>query len=168
MRDYCYRVASAVGLICIEVWGYADPAAPGLAVDRGIAFQLTNILRDYKQDFDAGRVYLPHEAFESCRIKPLHVRQWSQPSRCRRFVAEQVEVAASYYGRSAPLDEMINPTCRPTLWAMTTIYRGLLEKIRQRPTRIVMNKRLRLSALHKTAIALRARWMAWAARNGTP
>ena len=166
LREYCYRVASAVGLICIEVWGYRDPAARDLAVDRGIAFQLTNILRDYKQDFDAGRVYLPRQAFEACRLEPRELRRWSPPDRCRRLIEDHLELAESFYRRSVPLDAMITASCRPTLWAMTRIYHGLLEKIKQSPPRIVLGKRLRLSALQKSAIAFRARRMARAARNG--
>ncbi len=166
LRSYCYRVASAVGLICIEVWGYTDESARELAVDRGIAFQLTNILRDYRQDFDEGRVYLPQQTFDRYELKPADVRRWSPPGRCRRLIFEQVGIAQSYYTRSAPLDGLITPSCRPVLWAMTSIYRGLLEKIKHRPARIVSTRRLRLSSWHKTAIAVRARRLARAAGNG--
>jgi phytoene/squalene synthetase len=55
---------------------------------------------------------------------------------------------------------MIDPACRPTLWAMTTIYRELLERIAKDPHRIVEDRRVRLNAIHKTSIALRAKWMA--------
>ena len=164
VREYCYRVASTVGLICINVWGYRDRAAPELAVDRGIAFQLTNILRDYKQDYDAGRIYLPGEDFRRHGLDPEGLRRWSDPKRCNRFVRQQVARAAAYYERTEPLDDMITPTCRPALWAMTTIYRGLLERIERAPHRIVGRRRLRLNGLHKGAIALRARW--GASRNG--
>lgn len=166
LRSYCYRVASAVGLICIEVWGYTDVSARELAVDRGIAFQLTNILRDYRQDFDEGRVYLPQQAFDRYELEPAAVRRWSPAGRCRRLILEQVVIAQSYYTRSAPLEGLITPSCRPVLWAMTSIYQGLLEKIKHRPARIVSTRRLRLSSWHKTAIAVRARRLARAADNG--
>ena len=166
LRRYCYRVASAVGLICIEVWGYTDESARELAVERGIAFQLTNILRDYRQDFDEGRVYLPQQAFDRYELEPAAVRRWSPAGRCRQLILEQVVIAQSYYTRSAPLDGLITPSCRPVLWAMTSIYRGLLEKIKHRPARIVSARRLRLSSWHKTAIAVRARRLARAAGNG--
>lgn len=164
VREYCYRVASTVGLVCINVWGYRDPAAPELAVDRGIAFQLTNILRDYKQDYDSGRVYLPGEDFRRHGLDPEGLRHWRDPKRCERMVMQQVARAAAFYQRSEPLDEMITPACRPALWAMTRIYRGLLERIERSPHRIVGRRRLRLNGLHKGVIALRARW--WASRNG--
>lgn len=157
IRDYCYHVASTVGLICIGIWGYDDSEARALAVDRGIAFQLTNILRDYREDFDAGRVYLPGEDFERHGITPRGLRDWDEPDRCRSFILEQVERAKSYYRRSGPLDGMITRSCRPTLWAMTAIYRALLNKIDRFPRRIVSDHRLRLSSLRKGAIALRAR-----------
>lgn len=166
LRSYCYRVASAVGLICIEVWGYTDVSARALAVDRGIAFQLTNILRDYRQDFDEGRVYLPQQAFDRYELEPAALRRWSPPGRCRRLILEQVVIAQSYYTRSEPLEGLITPSCRPVLWAMTSIYQGLLEKIKHRPARIVSTRRLRLSSWHKTAIAVRARRLARAADNG--
>jgi phytoene synthase len=157
VRGYCQRVASSVGLICISIWGYRDPAARELAVDRGIAFQLTNILRDYKEDYDAGRVYLPQEDFRRHSLSPDVLRRWGEPARCRSFVLDQVERAASFYRRSAALEGMITSACRPTLWAMTTIYKGLLRKIEQAPRRIVSDHRLRLSSLRKGVIALRAR-----------
>ncbi len=157
VRRYSYRVASTVGLICIGIWGYDDPAARELAADRGIAFQLTNILRDYKEDFDAGRVYLPAEDFRRHGLTPQALRGWEDADRCQRLILEQVARARAYYHRSAALDRMITPSCRPTLWAMTAIYRGLLEKVERLPARIVSEHRLRLSFWRKCAIALMAR-----------
>jgi phytoene synthase len=157
LRRYCERVASTVGLICISIWGYRNPAARELAVDRGIAFQLTNILRDYRQDYDAGRVYLPQEDFDRHRLTPTLLRKWDEPARCRSLVLEQVARTQSFYDRSAPLEGMITPDCRPTLWAMTTIYHGLLEKLGRFPRRIVSDQRLRLSSVRKGMIALRAK-----------
>jgi phytoene synthase len=159
LRRYCERVASTVGLLCISIWGYTDPAARKLAEERGIAFQLTNILRDYKQDYDTGRVYLPQEDFDRHRLTPTMMRRWSEPGRCREFVLDQVKRAQSYYDRSAPLEGMITPSCRPTLWAMTAIYNGLLTKLQRFPARIISDHRLRLSSMRKGIIALRARWM---------
>ncbi len=153
----CERVASTVGLICISIWGYRNPAARDLAVDRGIAFQLTNILRDYRQDYDAGRVYLPREDFDRHRLTPTLLRKWDEPARCRGLVLEQAARAQSFYDRSAPLEGMITPSCRPTLWAMTAIYHGLLKKLERFPRRIVSDQRLRLSSMRKGMIALRAR-----------
>ncbi|MCI0366568.1 MAG: phytoene/squalene synthase family protein [Phycisphaerales bacterium] len=167
LRGYCYRVASTVGLVCIEIWGYTDDKARDLAIDRGIAFQLTNILRDYKQDFDAGRLYLPLEDFQRHQLDPAELRTWSKPTACQAMLREQIERAQSYYERSAGLEELISARCRPTLWAMTRIYRGLLDKIGRNPSRLVLSHRLRLSAARKGAIALRAKWRARAARHSS-
>lgn len=160
LRGFCYRVASTVGLISIAIWGYEDPKARELAVDRGIAFQLTNILRDFREDLGRGRVYLPLEDFERHGLDAARLSRWEDPARCRAFVAEQAARVESFYRRSAALDEMITPNCRPTLWAMTTIYHGLLQKIVQDPARVAGTKRIRLSSLTKVIIAFRARRLA--------
>lgn len=156
LRAYCYRVASTVGLLCISIWGYSDPAAERHAVDRGVAFQLTNILRDVAEDFDGGRVYLPGEDFERHGLTPEVLRHWRAPDRCARFMAEQVQRARDHYVRSTPLEGLIEPDCRPVLWAMTTIYASLLEKIGRHPRRAATGGRVRLSAFRKGLIALEA------------
>ena len=86
------------------------------------------------------------------------MRRWSDPAACGRFVLEQVERARAHYRRSAALEGLITPSCRPTLWAMTAIYRGILEKAAGDPHCIVSDRRLRLSSWQKGAIALRAKW----------
>ncbi len=167
LKTYCHHVASTVGLLCIEIWGYADPSARQRAIERGIAFQLTNILRDVREDFDAGRIYLPREDFSRFDLTPQQLRSWSKPDACRAMVLQQVDRAASFYESSAPLDEMISPDCRPTLWAMTRIYHQLLERIRERPELIVRERRMRISSWQKGAIALQARWGIGASRAAT-
>lgn len=166
LRGYCYNVASTVGLICVHIWGYEDPRARTLAVDRGLAFQLTNILRDFKQDYDTGRVYLPQEDFDRHGLDAAELRQWKNPERCAAFVHEQAERAADHYQRSHELDSLITPCCRPTLWAMTEIYLRLLRKVRAAPHSIVGPKRIRLGALQKGSIALQARRMVRWSGNG--
>ena len=167
LRTFCYRVASTVGRVCISIWGYEDPAAVEMAVDRGIAFQLTNILRDFREDHESGRVYLPAEDFTRHGLRPEDVIEWSDPDRCTDFILEQVARARDHYIRSAPLDGLITPECVPTLWAMTAIYRGILEKIASSPFRVAGDKRIRLSALRKTSIAFKARRMIPARMAGT-
>ncbi len=164
LRRYCYRVASSVGVLCIQIWGYDDPRATDLAVDRGIAFQLTNILRDFRQDYDVGRVYLPADEFSLSDLTPEELRHWARPGDCARFIQAQALRAREYYERSADLDSMISESCRPVLWAMSAIYRGILEKIHQSPMRVVDDRRVRLGALRKCAIGVRAKWFVH--RNG--
>jgi 15-cis-phytoene synthase len=160
LERYCRRVASTVGLLCIEIWGYHDPRAPQLAIDRGIAFQLTNILRDYKQDYDGGRVYVPRDELAQFELSARELRKWSKPVACRNFMDFQIERAARYYNHSANLDEMIAERNRATMWAMTEIYRQLLRRIANDPSRVMRERRVRLSAFRKASIAMRAKWRA--------
>jgi 15-cis-phytoene synthase len=159
LRRFCYKVASTVGLVCIEVWGFNHPSAHERAVDQGIAFQLTNIIRDFKQDFDHGHCYLPAEELARAGLDAATLRTWSKPSACADFILAQCNRAELYYERSRDLITMIAPDCRPTLWAMAEIYHGLLRRIRKDPAAVVHAKRVRLSSITKAAIAFRANRM---------
>ncbi|MCA9285232.1 MAG: phytoene/squalene synthase family protein [Phycisphaerales bacterium] len=167
LHGFCYRVASTVGLVCIDIWGHHDARARELAIDRGVAFQLTNILRDVREDLDRGRVYLPKAELTEAGLTADALRRWEDPARCHAFVLRQAQRAEHYYRRSAALESMITPSCVPTLWAMSRIYHGLLEKILARPKAIVGERRIRLSSLHKAAIALKARRLASIARESS-
>jgi phytoene synthase len=157
LREYCELVASSVGLLCIQIWGASEAAAAEkLAVDRGIAFQLTNVLRDFAEDYDRGRVYLPAEDFRRHAISPQILRSWSEPARCARFMNEQIDRARGYYERSARLEELVDPDCRPVLAAMTGIYRSLLERIALNPAGSARGRRARLSTWRKMSIAANA------------
>jgi phytoene synthase len=155
LRTFCYRVAGTVGLVCIRVWGFRDPEAPRLAVERGIAFQLTNILRDLREDLEGGRCYLPLGDYLAMELSPEALRGWENADRCVEFVQAQCRRAEAHYRRSEPLDGMIAPDCLPTLWAMTSIYRGILDRLRQDP-RLAVAGRARLPGWRKALIAWRA------------
>ncbi|MEP6539468.1 MAG: phytoene/squalene synthase family protein [Bryobacteraceae bacterium] len=141
---YCYQVASVVGLTIIHIFGFEDPAALRLAEKCGIAFQLTNILRDVKEDQDRGRVYLPREDRE--RFPDFHALMAFEAARARE-----------YYRESRPLIEMVHKQSRASLWALIEIYRRLLERI-EASNFDVMSRRIRLSGLEKASIVLRA-WL---------
>lgn len=168
LSQYCYRVASVVGLICIRIWGCDNPDGRELAIGRGIAFQLTNMIRDFREDFEMGRVYLPAEDFTRHDLTPEVLRAWSKPDACVHMIQEQIARAEEYYRSSRPLDAMIHPSCSPALGAMTAIYQGTLEKIRRDPSRIIRSERVSLNSLQKSAIALQARWRILKAKNGAP
>jgi phytoene synthase len=158
LYDYCYRVASVVGLASIYVWGFTEgaagePTTRELAIDRGVAFQLTNILRDFREDLQRGRLYFPAEDFARFGISAENLSPKSP--QLAAFLAFQAERAAEYYGRSGALAGRISADSRPTLSAMTDIYHGILKKIAARPT-VVLAKRVRLSAWAKFLIAWRA------------
>lgn len=159
---YCYRVASTVGMICVSVWGLEPGAerteALELAKIRGRAFQLTNVLRDFVEDYDRHprRVYLPRESFERSGIKPHELRAWSDPGACEAFIVGWAREAAALYGASTGLDGMVARDCRGVLATMTRIYRGLLTVIERDPARVVRGPRVSVPAVVKAKIALSA------------
>ncbi len=160
LYDYCYKVASVVGLTCIAVWGYEGGAPTRqLAEWRGIAFQLTNILRDVREDADRDRVYLPAEVLGIHEVNPTMFQFGVQPEAVEG-VRRLADRAADYYARSAPLDAQVHPDGRPCLWAMTRIYRGILDKVQHRPQRVLEGERVRLASPAKSWIAVRAKWKA--------
>jgi len=158
LRGYCQQVASTVGTVCVRIWGFSDPRALLLAQDRGIAFQITNIVRDVVEDISLGRVYIPKENFDRVGITPEELCAWSKPAQCELLMRDMIELAREHFVRSEALDGMIDPSGRPTLWALTEIYRGLLDRIARDPSQIV-RKRVSVPTFHKLMIAFRARGM---------
>ena len=132
LRRYCYRVASVVGLVCIHVFGYRDPAAEELAERCGIAFQLTNIIRDVKEDAAQGRVYLPEEDLNKFNVSAVELLTNSDPSRFRAVLAMEADRAREYYQSGDELIPYVAEDSQPALWVLVNIYRGLLEKIADR------------------------------------
>ncbi|MGA9474344.1 MAG: phytoene/squalene synthase family protein [Terriglobales bacterium] len=128
LRQYCYGVASVVGLVCIKIFGYRDPAAEPLAESCGLAFQLTNIIRDVKEDAAMGRVYLPGEDLLQCGLQAGDLAA-PEASRIRPLLALEADRAREYYRAGEELIPMVNEDSQPGLWVLITIYRSLLEKI---------------------------------------
>ena len=159
LYGYCYNVASTVGLVCVAVWGWRDEVdgdeVRRLAEKRGIALQLTNMLRDIREDAGMGRVYLPGEDFERFGVKVSDVAAGHGDAAFDRFMAFQIERARSFYSESAGLDEMIEPRCRATSWAIMKIYEMLLDRIAADP-RAVLSGRVRLRFARKVGVGLRA------------
>ncbi len=152
---YCYLVASVVGIATIHVFGFSDPRAPHLAERCGIAFQLTNILRDVREDALNGRIYLPREDMARFRVAPEMLSAPSVSPQLRSLLAFELSRARAFYDEARPLIEMVDPECRHALWALIEIYRRLLDRI-EKGNYEVLASRIRLPALEKTAIALRA------------
>jgi 15-cis-phytoene synthase len=151
LRQYCYRVASVVGLVCIRIFGYRDPAAEGLAESLGLAFQLTNIIRDIQEDAAMGRVYLPAEDLERFKIESADFRQSAIPERLRWLLAAEADRAREYYGSARELMLLIDEDSQPALWVLVTIYRRLLEKISDRKYD-VFGKKISLTVREKVVI----------------
>ena len=129
LYQYCYRVASVVGLVCIHVFGYRDPAAESLAERLGLAFQLTNIIRDVKEDASVGRVYLPEEDLARFGIPLSALESVSDPEIFRPLLAMEADRAREYYKAGEELIPLVEEDSQPALWVLMTIYQRLLEKI---------------------------------------
>ena len=161
---YCYLVASVVGLVCIRIFGFTDPRAEKLAEETGIAFQLTNILRDVAEDAERGRVYLPLEDLKAHDVPLESILRRSEPdlrgqpgrhgppsAKERALLAEIGRRAEAYYASAEKLIPMINPESRPALWVLVSIYRALLRRI-QRADFDVFTRRATVPTLQKITI----------------
>ena len=152
LERYCYRVAGVVGLASVYVWGFeGGEATEALALHRGTAFQLTNILRDLREDAGRGRVYLPRHELAGHGVTLEDLRNGQGGSRFTEFMRFQIHRAEAFYVKSSPLEARVDPASRPTLIAMTRIYHGLLDKIAARPGR-VLSERVSLSLFAKLRI----------------
>jgi len=129
LREYCYRVASAVGLICIEIFGYQSVRTREYAVNLGLALQLTNILRDLKEDVARGRIYIPVEDIERFAYSESGFRNSLFNAPFMELMKFQHSRAASYFDRAAA---SLSPEDRPSMYAaetMAAIYKELLNLI---------------------------------------
>ena len=158
LRQYCYYVASVVGLVCIRIFGYADPRAEKLAEDTGVAFQLTNILRDVKEDAERGRVYLPLEDLDrfGVRIEDLAaLRDGAHMTLNQRELLESIaKRAEDYYKSGNELLALIDVDSRPALWVLIAIYHDLLRRIERRGFD-VFSARVRVPTAARVAILVR-------------
>jgi phytoene synthase len=128
---YCYLVASVVGLVCIRIFGYSDPRAEKLAEETGIAFQLTNILRDVREDAERNRIYLPLEDLATYRITADQLLDRKGPinSSERALLEAIAHRAEAYYKSAQQLLPLIDAESRPALWVLVSIYHQLLKRI---------------------------------------
>jgi len=150
LRQYCYGVASVVGLVCIKIFGYNDPAAESLAERCGLAFQLTNIIRDVKEDAAMGRVYLPEDDLLQCGLQASDLAA-PEVARMSRVLTIEADRARECYQAGEELIPLVSEDCQPGLWVLITIYRRLLEKIAENDYD-VFSKRIQLSAWQKGGI----------------
>ena len=155
---YCYLVASVVGLVSIRIFGYADARAEAYAEETGIAFQLTNILRDVKEDADRGRLYLPLEMLEEFdvpleRIPALAAGQAMQPQE-RALLATLGVRAEKFYLSANKLIPLLDRDSRAAMWVLATIYHRLLLRIAARKME-VFTQRVSVPGWEKLLILLR-------------
>jgi phytoene synthase len=152
---YCYRVASVVGLTTIHIFGFTAPDALPLAEKCGVAFQLTNILRDVREDAELGRVYLPSEDLRRFGVSADDLRHGRRTEAFGRLMEFETARARRYYRESAPLLQLIEPKSRPSLWALIAIYSRLLDHLTAAQYD-VLTRRISLTSLEKSWIVLRA------------
>ena len=156
---YCYRVASVVGLTTVHVFGFVSADARELALPLaekcGIAFQLTNILRDVREDAELGRVYMPLEDLDRFGVTTNDLQERRRTEQFGRLMEFETDRARCYYRESAPLLNLIDPQSRPALWALIAIYSRLLEHVAESHFD-VLTRRISLSSAEKTWIVLRA------------
>ncbi len=152
---YCYQVASVVGMTIIHIFGFDTPSALPLAEKCGVAFQLTNILRDIREDAERGRVYLPAEDLRRFGVPEDDLRAGNRGEAMLRLMRFEAARARRYYDESRPLLDLIHPRSRASLLALISIYSRLLERI-ERKDYDVFTRRVRLSAVEKSWIVVRA------------
>jgi phytoene synthase len=152
---YCYLVASVVGLVCIRIFGYSDPRAEKLAEETGIAFQLTNILRDVAEDAERNRVYLPLEDLDAHDVSLdafLHRVPGAPPTAEERaLLAAIAQRAEKFYQSAQELLPLIDRESRPALWVLVSIYHELLRRI-ERADYDVFSRRTSLPMAQKLGI----------------
>jgi len=161
LYDYCYHVASVVGLTIVHIFGFRpgfnSPEALKLAEKCGVAFQLTNIIRDVREDVENQRVYLPEEDLFRFYVTTDDLRGREVPPRLKELLAFEAGRARQYYNESAPLVGMIDPASRASLRALIGIYSRLLERIVESDFD-VLARRIRVPTWEKVGILARSRW----------
>jgi 15-cis-phytoene synthase len=161
LHHYCYLVASVVGLVCIRIFGYTDSRADQLAIDTGVAFQLTNILRDIKEDVDRGRVYLSADLLRNNGVTPERILAISTGSRApggdvlrpnELALLRDLELHAQTLYRSADeLIPLLAADARPAMRVLVRIYHGLLDRIAADPA-AVFRERVSVPTAQKLSI----------------
>ena len=159
LSEYCYRVAGTVGLTCIHVFGFSDPKAPDLAERLGLAFQLTNIIRDVGSDYAIGRVYLPQEDLDRFGISAAELGGPVTP-KLQLLLKFEADRAWQMYEEGAPLVKKINADSRATLWALVRTYSTLLARIEERDFD-VFRSRISTSSAEKIQFLLAAGMTGW-------
>jgi squalene synthase HpnC len=157
LREYCYRVAGTVGLTCTHVFGFTDPRALDLAEKLGLAFQLTNIIRDVHEDYKLGRVYLPEEDLSRYGVSPQDFGRGEPTLGVRELLRFECDRAWKLYEESAPLINLIETESRPTLWLLAHTYSALLARIEFLDFAVFQEK-VRLSKAEKMMFIAKARF----------
>lgn len=161
LRHYCHQVAGVVGRACVRIWGLKPGIAWGrvepLAEAAGLAFQLTNILRDLGEDRATGRVYLSADELARFDCTP---DEWGNSPAFRELLRFQVDRARRLYAESDPLADMLTPHGKAVFTLMSGAYRGLLERVAAAGPG-VLTRRVRLTRWSKLTLLARATVYSW-------
>ena len=164
---YCYRVASVVGLLSIEIFGYRDPGTKDYALALGKALQFTNILRDVGNDAQRGRIYLPQEALQHFKVQPEEILRGEYSDRFQALAADFARRAKAHY-RTA--QELLSAQDRRSMVAaelMGAVYWRLLQKLERNGFNVLHPEPIRLSKPHKLALVVGC-WLRFAAHSAAP
>ncbi|MBU1100414.1 MAG: presqualene diphosphate synthase HpnD [Bacteroidetes bacterium] len=153
LREYCYRVASTVGLMCIEIFGYKNKGTKDYAINLGLAMQLTNILRDIKKDAKLGRIYLPQEDFKKFNYSEKELFSSIYNDNFKSLMEYEAERAKKYFEKANRSLDIIDKSSMFPARAMQHIYFKLLQKLEKAEFDIFTNN-ITVSKFEKVAIAL--------------
>ena len=151
LRRYCYQVASAVGLICIHIFGFSHPRAKDHAVDLGLAMQLTNIARDVREDLELGRIYLPQDDLARFGYSEEELRAGAVNPAFTGLMRFQTQRARSYFHSGFQLLPYLSPRCRACPAVLGRLYSKVLDRIEARGYD-VLNHRVSLSRAEKLRV----------------
>ncbi len=165
LEAYCHRVASAVGLACLRIWGCSSAQAEPAARQCGLAFQMTNILRDLKEDAAQNRIYLPREDLDRFGYTEDDLRAGVRDERFRRLMRFEIERTEKFYAEAVKLERWLPADGRRVFGSMLAVYRALLAEIK-RLDGDVLSSRIRLSRWRKMRIA--TRWLLFRSRASQP
>jgi squalene synthase HpnC/squalene synthase HpnD len=157
LKEYCYRVAGTVGLTCTHVFGFRDSRALDLAEKLGLAFQLTNIIRDVHEDYKLGRIYLPQEDMARYGVSSADFGLPETTLGMRELLRFEAQRAWQYYEEGAELLSLIDEDSRGTLWLLAHTYSALLARIESLDFG-VFRERVRISRAEKMLFIARARF----------
>jgi phytoene synthase len=160
LKDYCFRVASAVGLACLEIFEYTDKAALGYGIDLGIAMQLTNIIRDVGEDAERGRIYLPQEELRQFGVVESDILGGRYSPNFPELMRFQAARARDYFDRARPLPGLLPRHSRSCPMALASVYQELLGEMERGGFR-VLDRRARVSGPHKAFLALGTLIRSW-------
>ena len=157
LQLYCYRVASVVGLLSVQIFGYNNRNTLKYAHDLGMAFQLTNIVRDIGEDARRGRVYIPLDEIKKAGLSETDILHGHHSSKMQELIDFQIERAERFYDKALNALPQEDRKSQRTGLIMAAIYRTLLREIKQSGSQQVLDARISLTPLRKLWLA----WITW-------